>query len=120
MCGDKKLIAQFYRDSSMINGYSSQCKTCRKLKSNRFYLLKFKYGITETDYYAILAKQDGVCAICGASPEGELHGALSVDHCHNSSKVRGLICRDCNFGLGKFKDDPDVLEYAAAYIREHR
>lgn len=79
----------------------------------------FKMGAA--DYDAMLKKQDGACAIC-KQPErtlikrtGKIKG-LSVDHCHGSGKVRGLLCTACNYGVGAFKDDPALLRRAIVYL----
>jgi hypothetical protein len=68
----------------------------------------------------MLHSQHGMCAICGASPDAEQYGVLAVDHCHTTGKVRGLLCANCNNGLGRFKDNPEALEAAAAYLRKYR
>jgi hypothetical protein len=77
-----------------------------------------KYGIDRKEYEAILAAQGGVCAICGsADPKG--HGEFHVDHAHDETKkVRGLLCSNCNFGLGLFKDSVVSLELAIMYLRK--
>lgn len=73
-----------------------------------------KYGVTRDDFETMMTRQDGRCAIC-RRPPGEK--ALAVDHCHADLKVRGLLCASCNNGLGRFGDDPEVLDRAAAYLR---
>lgn len=84
--------------------------------SHRASKRKSRYGITDQTYTAMLAEQGCVCAICG---ERQVEQVLVVDHCHDSSKVRGLLCRNCNSALGMFKDDPDRLLAAAAYLLQH-
>lgn len=75
------------------------------------------FGITVEQYRDLLSQQDGGCAICRA-PLGDLSGRrLAVDHCHDTGRVRGLLCGACNLGLGKFGDDPERLERAALYLR---
>lgn len=64
--------------------------------------LKAKYGITAIDYEKMLARQKGCCAICGKH-QGSLNKILCVDHCHNSGKVRGLLCDTCNKFLGFYE-----------------
>lgn len=86
--------------------------------------LKKLYGINIEQYEAMLVAQDGKCALCG-SPETTPHKAtglprdMAVDHCHKTGKVRALLCAACNGGLGNFRDDPMLLERAAAYLRQH-
>jgi hypothetical protein len=74
--------------------------------------LKHRYGISREDYAALLARQGGVCAICAKPPEK----TLCVDHCHATGKVRGLLCRQCNFGLGCYGEDQAALIAALAYL----
>lgn len=85
----------------------------------RRYRLASKYGITPDRYSAMLAEQEGRCAICGASDPKTKHGFWHIDHCHASGKLRQLLCSTCNTGLGSFFDDPELLDRAAAYVRRH-
>ncbi len=64
-------------------------------------------------YERLLAAQNGGCAICGKEANGN---RLSVDHDHGTGRVRGLLCQQCNTGLGGFRDDPALLERAIAYL----
>jgi hypothetical protein len=77
--------------------------------------LKRKYGITEADYNALLAGQDGVCAICGKKP-GQFK--LVVDHDHVTGAVRGLLHNRCNKALGPFEWDEAVLLRTANYLNK--
>jgi hypothetical protein len=70
------------------------------------------YGMSLADYHALLARQGGACAICGERPQK----VLSVDHCHSTGTIRGLLCRTCNTGLGCLKDDQVSLLVAFAYL----
>jgi hypothetical protein len=76
--------------------------------------LKYYYGITVEEYNAILKRQNGRCRICKCKPKGHLH----VDHNHKTGKVRGLLCRSCNIGLGHLRDNPHLARIAAAYIED--
>lgn len=78
--------------------------------------LQRKYGITVEDYELMLERQDGGCAICGAGPGKR---RLHVDHDHESEVVRALLCGDCNTGIGKFDENPELLRRAAAYLENH-
>lgn len=78
--------------------------------------LKKRYGITLQEYDNMLAAQDGVCAICGKECRKNMF--LSVDHDHETGAIRGLLCDDCNNGLGKFFDDVSLLQKAIDYLDE--
>ena len=81
--------------------------------------LERTYGITLDDYNAMLDDQDEVCLICkgeGFYMKEEHKLRLVVDHCHQTGKVRGLLCHNCNRGLGLFKDNSQALRDAADYL----
>lgn len=78
--------------------------------------------MTLADYDELLQKQGGGCAICKTTVGTRRNGKemrLAVDHCHTTNRVRGILCNSCNSGLGRFKDDPERLRQAAAYLEEH-
>jgi hypothetical protein len=77
------------------------------------------HGIELSDYQDMLAMQKGRCAICGYSDMSKPNFFPVVDHCHKTGIIRGLLCMNCNQGLGKFKDDVNALMGAAAYIAKH-
>ncbi len=141
-CGIEKPLDEFYvlkvGHSGRVNpGHFPECKACsiaraaahnkRTLEDNpdkaradrarwaRNSRLR-RYGITPKDYDALFAAQDGRCAICGTTEAGAWGGLLPVDHDHETGDVRGLLCHNCNGGLGQFCDDPDRLLAAAAYL----
>ena len=75
--------------------------------------LQRQYAITEQLYNTIYKKQEGRCAICNCHQH---YQRLAVDHDHKTGMVRGLLCTNCNRGLGRFFDSPVRLSNAAAYI----
>ncbi len=85
--------------------------------------LKSNYGITPEEYKALEVKQNYVCAICKQS-ETAIHKVtakikkLAVDHCHDTGRVRGLLCLSCNQGIGKLKHNSEYLRQAAIYCEE--
>lgn len=83
-------------------------------EAKRRYHLKYEFGITVAMYEEMLAKQNGVCAICSYKQEG----SLAVDHCHESGRIRGLLCRKCNIGIGHFRDNIGLLQAAGQYLQE--
>lgn len=105
---------------------TSNCKQCQqnyaKEHQTRYHLRK-NFNITEADYAAMLERQNGVCKIC-KEEETIIDGQskklkpLSVDHCHNTGKIRGLLCTKCNLGISYFKHEPYLLRNAALYCEE--
>jgi len=79
-----------------------------------------KYGITPEQYDAMLASQNGVCAIC-LLPEARTRNGkptkLCVDHCHQTGRVRGLLCTRCNSCLAQFGDSAVGLLRVVEYVR---
>ena len=76
------------------------------------------YGMTPEEY---AAKFSQPCEICGGHEErGKTGGGMQVDHDHDTGENRGVLCQRCNRGLGYFKDDPERMEAAAAYVRRYR
>lgn len=134
---DETNPTKFYYDP---NGYrNSACRKCEKerkalsQKSTNYrkiqkkwrrenptyghtYNFRHKYGLSGLDYQNMLARQNGVCLICG-QPPAETQ-SLSVDHCHATGKVRGLLCIHCNTGIGMFKDSQELLRKAAEYLEK--
>lgn len=84
--------------------------------SERRHALKRKYGLTVEQYEALSAAQNHSCAICKTHRDTQRKGNLVVDHCHDSSAVRGLLCNDCNRALGLFRDSSDNVARAAKYL----
>ncbi len=98
-------------------------RQCKSKKNNtperqRKQRLKSKYGMTTAEYDQILASQGGGCAICGGGTDSKGR-SLHVDHHHDTGKNRGILCTMCNPGVGYFRDDPELLEKAADYLRRH-
>lgn len=86
---------------------------------------KRRYGITRERYETMLREQGGVCAICknpetGISPRTGTIRLLTVDHCHSTGAIRGLLCNSCNRAIGLLKDCPDILKNALSYLEESR
>lgn len=89
-----------------------------EVKQSLKYSLKHKYGMTLSGYEHLLASQHYRCAICrGRNKSGRL---LSVDHDHDSKKVRGLLCYKCNSALGFLGENTTVLARAITYLEENK
>lgn len=84
-----------------------------------------KKGMTLELYYSMCNEQNNLCAICGnketrKTRSGDISKRLSIDHCHKTNFIRGLLCHDCNTGIGKFRDDIDRLQSAINYLKKHQ
>lgn len=87
------------------------------------YEYKKRYGITFTQYSEMFKVQNGVCAICKekeiATDKNQNIRRLAVDHCHETGKIRDLLCTNCNTLIGRAKDSVDVLRSAIKYLEKH-
>ena len=82
-----------------------------QIKSKR----RTRYGLSPNEFDRLTEAQGGGCAVCGSPESGERN--LSVDHNHETGEVRGILCRNCNTGLGCFGDSPELMLEAIAYLR---
>ena len=105
----------------------ARCRPCylksiRKTKEEyRNKNLKSAYGIDILEYNEILEGQDGRCAICGGTdPKLGAVKNLCVDHCHDTGKVRGILCNSCNRGIGLLGDNIATLQNAINYLQKHQ
>ncbi|UUU27919.1 endonuclease VII domain-containing protein [Streptomyces sp. DSM 40750] len=108
-CGEIKPHSEWHRKGSSPDGLASRCRACRAIDNRAGHLMR-KYGLTPAELDELIAEQQGICCICLAAP------AEHVDHCHNTGRVRGVLCFSCNAALGQFKDRPDVIRRAATYV----
>ena len=115
-CCTFKERSEFYKNKHTMDGLQPVCKECNKASVAAKTRLK-KTKCTAKKYDALYNKQKGCCAICGKHAS-EFERSLAADHCHNTKKVRGLLCTTCNMGLGYFKDNPELLMKAALYLQE--
>ena len=123
-CNACKLIlaaANFSSNSASPDGLVSVCRDCARPKLKNRALLRY-YGITLEQRDALLALQDGKCAICAVvfsvKPKGSPR--INVDHSHSSGKVRGLLCSGCNFAVGLLGDKYETALSCAGYLEKHR
>lgn len=92
-----------------------QARNPEKRKNQRLRV----YGIELADLKDLMGEQNGRCAICGLSDTSKPTVFPVVDHCHKTGAVRGLLCANCNKGLGHFKDDINLLFSAAMYLKRN-
>ena len=80
--------------------------------------LKSAYGITIEQYNQMYKEQEGRCKICGVH-QAECKKAFAVDHNHDTGEVRGLLCMECNTGIGKLGDNVELLKKAIEYLKKY-
>lgn len=97
--------------------YYQKTKSDKAIKS-RFNWIRRAYGLSPEDFEFLWAGQGGLCAIC-KTPLGEGY-RCHIDHDHETNKVRALLCKSCNNGIGLFKESPQLLREAAEYIEKFR
>jgi hypothetical protein len=139
-CNLLKPLDDFYNESRVKDGKQARCKTChkkitgayqkdnpeiyRKASLKNWHSLSNekrqerwikRYGINAKDYAQLLEKQNGVCQICKKSCSSRQF--LSVDHCHKTKKVRGLLCVKCNTALGMLDDSVEYFTAAIMYLK---
>lgn len=119
-CKEVKPLTDYNNDRKRPDGRGVYCRPCvsalwhERKAHNDDYELRRRYGITMAEYLVMHEAQSGRCAICGKPENGK---RLAVDHDHETGEVRGLLCQNCNRGLGLFVDNPELLERASAYLR---
>ena len=143
-CKKYRILAQFR--SNGVSGLRSYCRKCENAqrydwyhtkggadwhkqwraknpdklaRAERRHNLKKAYGLTIDDYNLLLDKQQKRCALCRRL-QSQFKKRFAVDHDHTTNKNRGLLCQDCNTGLGLLQDNPRLLRKAAEYIKEYR
>lgn len=124
-CKEFKSVDEFYRSNKVY--YQKECKVCNRERKYRWHhteegkrssmntKLKRRFGISVEEYDEMLKNQKGMCLICGKYQCSQGHN-LAVDHDHRTGKIRGLLCKSCNVGIGNFYDRPDLLLKAANYL----
>lgn len=118
-CGGRKPAAEFRKNWAHASGLEFHCRICVS-HNNRQRL----FGLTPEEYQAKLAEQGGRCAICGQQERTRANNGmrikdLAVDHDHATGRVRGLLCANCNKGIGNLGEDVDRLIAAARYLLEY-
>lgn len=113
-CNSLLPVSEFPKDPTRSRGYKLICKPCHARKGRE--LQWRKAGIVDFklhDFDRMRDESQGCCNICGKYAGDSLH----VDHDHETGAVRGLLCSDCNMGLGKLGDNLTGLQEAVDYLR---
>ncbi len=141
-CGTEKPLTAFTKHAASQGGYRRQCTQCRsadnkrriagypaerreairqakaqrdKVRSTRWPQLQKKYGISQAGYDSLFVSQNGRCALCGTQPSKR---GFVVDHCHETGRVRGLLCNRCNITIGYLGDTLAAAERLVVYLTD--
>jgi hypothetical protein len=115
-CREVRPATEFYADPKAANGLQSACKACCRARQ-----VSRTTGLDRLAYIELLDKVGHACQVCGAAPDSSRNNRnqyLSVDHCHATGRVRGLLCARCNHALGLLNDDPAIIRKLATYLEQ--
>lgn len=131
-CNITKPLKEYHKSKRDAMGVRSRCKLCiksqcaeiykkdidtRRLK-NRESHYRVQYKLTIEQVESMKIHQNFRCSIC-EKHETEFKGIFRVDHNHETGKVRGLLCHNCNCGIGHLRDSIELLEKAKEYLRRN-
>lgn len=107
---DKPLSAEhFPLHNKTKSGFDSWCKACRATYRSETRRGNYRNMISD-ELLKDIVETITECVICGSTEK------LVVDHCHTTNQIRGMLCNHCNRGLGHFRDNPELLEFARIYL----
>lgn len=129
VCHNVKSLELFPKCHTCKDGHNNYCQSCKSKKTyniewsktHKEYKRKWNvlhryryYNLSNEEYTSMKLKQNGHCLICDKK-----HDKLNIDHCHANGKVRGLLCSNCNKGLGFFQEDINLLLKAITYLKNN-
>jgi hypothetical protein len=125
-CNEMLPVSEFHiKADKNTNRYrfNSPCKFCahigRNINYHKAYQRKIKYNLTQEEYDLKLKEQNYSCGICDIHKD-DYPKEFCVDHCHITGKVRGLLCNNCNSGIGFFKEYEHVMKKAIQYLKKYK
>ncbi len=118
LCQNEEFKQYYKNNKSSVNAKNQEWERTPKGKiAKRFYYIKKMYGLTKDEWLEMLESQNNSCKICNTYSDDL--GFFHTDHDHDSGKVRGLLCKNCNTILGHAKDNIDILNNAIKYLLEN-
>ena len=124
-CGKRRVLSKFHNNTKGCkDGKQARCKECqaeatRNIPNRSHKITCQKYGITVDDYNRMFKEQKGCCSICGTH-QIEFKRRLSIEHNHETGKVRSLACQPCNWMVGWSREDRDRLKLVDQYLEKHQ
>jgi hypothetical protein len=122
-CKQLKHRTRFHIRTRNADGLRSECIQCTRQEEKKYRTrtpdksyyrkIKQKYGISKEEHTNLMIKFNGCCAICKSENK------LVIDHCHATNQIRGLLCANCNAGIGMLGDNVEILEAAIKYLKDN-
>jgi len=126
-CQQDKNLNDFSLHAGFKDGHNSKCKQCKNKRAKEYFndnrkelrakhknynkIRRYKkYNLSLEEFNLLLTKSQNACQICKRKED------LCIDHCHKTNKVRGILCKNCNTGIGMLQDDIEVLSKSIAYL----
>ncbi len=123
--GTKEQRTEYHREYRKKNRQKDRDRKCKWALENPEKIQAYnkkhrilKYGITEEEYNVMFLEQNGKCGICGTH-QSKFKIGFAIDHCHETGKVRGLLCGNCNRAIGLLQDDIENLRCAILYLNKN-
>ena len=116
-CVNERTRLRYHTLSEEEKKARRESNPCNTPEWRQQYRLKERFGLTTEEYRGMITIQNNRCATCGT--EFDEQTKPQVDHCHNTGKVRGLLCRPCNTSLGLLKENPDTLKNLITYLNDN-
>ena len=128
-CGITKPLEDYPLDKRANDGRASSCKQCNNKEhrkrysskeyknSNHKYRMEKRYGLSPLDFDTLIGANNNCCHLCNKKFKDTRH--KHIDHCHETGRVRGILCKDCNTALGKLGDNEEGLLKALRYLRSN-
>lgn len=122
------------KKDEMKKGSNTCCKKCNSKQKQKYWSqlsleekrkrMIGRYGLSPEEFNYLWHKQEGMCWICFCemvipSDNSRPKNRVCIDHCHETGKIRGLLCANCNTGLGMFRDSNNTLKRAIEYLEEY-
>lgn len=146
-CDQRLPLEHFSKSSSTVHGYQTYCRKCsyarfktyaekpeNKARFNkrlrearkknpeifRDYDLRSRMKLEPGTYQRMYDAQNGKCAICAGARLSTGKFRLHIDHCHDTGIIRGLLCHNCNVGIGNLRHDENIMHRAIDYLKKHQ
>lgn len=131
-CHQTKAVTEYHKSTANKGGRKPVCKQCASKRKQdwyqgnkdtsdrkaRTYAIRRDYGITKETYDILMAQAGTHCKICyNRYTEGNSKFGKTLDHCHTTGNIRGVICQACNKALGKVRDNPETLSNLINYLK---